>query len=128
MPPKKRKKQNMFLKRDKLSMVAGFEAESYTDVYETCIERIRAEIHLQRPGYESRQKFVKAVCEDNSAFTRCMKVMIEKYLVFFKLYMKKNRFAQFEQAWFSHLEDYFTAEDSCCSMEWSTVVKNSKCE
>ena len=59
MPPKKKQRKTKFLKRDSLRMIAELEKGSYTDVYQTCMEKIRAGIHLQR--YDSRKKFVEGL-------------------------------------------------------------------
>ena len=48
MPPKKKQRKTKFLKRDSLCMIAELEKGSYSDVYQTCMEKIRAGINLQR--------------------------------------------------------------------------------
>ena len=48
MPLKKKQRKTKFLKRESLCMVAELEKRSYSDVYQMCMEKIRARIHLQR--------------------------------------------------------------------------------
>jgi hypothetical protein len=40
--------------------------------------------------------------------------------------MKRNSFAQFEQAWFDHLEDYFTGVNSFHE-HWNNIMKDHEC-
>ena len=100
------------------------------------MEKIRVGIHLQR--YDSRKKFVEGLGEDEvkEVFLKCVKMMIDKYLALFKLYMKGQRFAQFEQACLNYLEEYFTEKSGCqkdpdsssaCST-WKTVMDKSECK
>ena len=42
-------------------MIAELEKGSYSDIYQTCMEKIRAGIHLQ--WYDSRKKFVEGLDE-----------------------------------------------------------------
>ena len=94
-------------------MITDLEKESYTDIYQMCMEKIRVRIHLRR--YDSRKKFVEGLDEDEvkEVFLKCVKRMIDKYLALFKLYMKGKHFARFEQAWLNYLEEYLTEKSSC---------------
>ena len=53
--------KNEFLKHELLCMIAELEKGSYSDVCQTCMEKIRVRIHLQR--YDSRKKFVEGLDE-----------------------------------------------------------------
>ena len=61
MPLKKKQRKTKFLKCDSLCMIAELEKGSYSDVYQTCMEKIRAGIHLQR--YDLQKKFVEGLNE-----------------------------------------------------------------
>ena len=69
-------------------MIADLEKRSYTDIYQTFMEKIRVGIHLQ--PHDSRKKFVEGLgkYEVKKVFLKCVKIMIDKYLARCKPHMK----------------------------------------
>lgn len=120
MAPPKMKRKTMFLKREKLAMVTELEGDDLVAICKRCSETIRADIHLER--YDLRRTFVERICQDTESFSGLIKVLVNKYLSLFKEHMKGNRFAQFEQSWFTHLESYFTP-DTCYHGQWNAMAE-----
>ena len=108
MPPKKRKKTSKFLKKDKLCMIEELKKEKYSDVVEKCVTIIREGVHLKL--FDSRRKFIEELTEEKAKkpFMDLVGAMVDKYIALLKVYVTGKRFAQFEQAWLCHIEEYFT--------------------
>ena len=111
MPPKKRRKKSAkFLKRDKLCMIEELRKEKCSDVVEKCVTLVREGVHLK--FCDARRRLVKELTEEKAKnlFLDVVGAMVSKYITLLKLYMTGKRFAQFEQAWLCHIEEYFTEE------------------
>ena len=52
--------------------------------------------------------------------------MVNNYFRLLKLYSKGKQFAQFEQAWMNHINDYFVETDVCSTL-WKNVLKKCEC-
>ena len=107
-------------------MIEKLQKENYEDVVEKCVKIIRDGLHLKL--FDSRRIFVEELSQEKS-FTDLLDAMVHKYIALLSTFVTGKRFAQFEQAWLCHIEDYFTETPitsekvsvSLCSM-WKAVV------
>lgn len=109
MPPKK-KQRTKFLKKDREEMLESLAQESTDHNYEVvieAIEKVRSEVHMTYK--QSRKQFLDSLCAENvkQNFQECVRGMIDDYWRLFKLNSKGKRFATFEQAWLTRINDYF---------------------
>ena len=127
MPPKKKLKAAKFLKKDVDGMVKRLfedEDDCHDVTVEEAIKKLKDGIHLSYK--DARKQFVNdLVCNDDAKkhLYICAKTMVKDYIHLLKQYSKGKRFAQFEQAWMSHINDFFDDSSGGCSRQlWKNVM------
>ena len=112
--------------------------ESSDDIFEEIIAKLQAGIDLK--CHESRKRFVDYLCSESharKALAKSVDMMVKNYYRLLKQYSKGKRFAQFEQEWLIHIEDYFTdctdthavqePDTDSCYTAWKCVVDKYDC-
>lgn len=117
----KRGKPIRFTVGERRHMLEELDVESYEDLVDSVIEKLRSGLHLER--YDGRRQFVLSICSERvrPALVQCIMEMVARYLEIYKACMKGKKYARFQQQFFEHIEEYMK-ENGVQSDLWKTVV------
>ena len=81
----------------------------------------------------TRRKFVSSICAGvaRPGLVSCIESMMDPYLLLYKKYMKRKKFAMFEQARMEYIHEYFDDEKSAENHDhspysmWKALLENS---
>ena len=125
-PPKQKPEKTKFTAKQRKIMVGDLEKVDYQNLIDSAVKQLQCGLHLEL--CPDRREFVRAICEGTAkeALTACILEMVMAFLDIYKLYMKGKRYANLEQEWMRHIDDYIASEHTEADDTTLTIKRERK--